>query len=127
MLLVRTTIGPSQIHGIGLFAAEPIVEGQRVWEFNSAIDRVVGHDELEALPQVAQEFVLRHAFLDEDRLGMILCGDHAIYFNHAENPNTVALEHGNVATRNIAVGEEITENYRVFGRGCCNIFLFETH
>lgn len=34
MLLVETYIGPSDIHGIGLFAAKKIKKGTSIWEYN---------------------------------------------------------------------------------------------
>jgi len=123
MLLVKTFIGPSRIHGVGLFAAEPIAAGRRIWEFNPAIDREISVAELDMLPPIAKQFVLAHAFVDE--VGrMILSADNAIYFNHSEDANNTAVAGANVAARAIMDCEELTEDYRQFGRGACNEFLF---
>jgi hypothetical protein len=37
MLLVKTTIAPSPIHGIGLFADQFIPQGTRIWEFTTLL------------------------------------------------------------------------------------------
>src|SRR2546429_2115830 len=38
MFLVKTRIGPSKIHGIGVFAEERIPKGQMIWVFDARID-----------------------------------------------------------------------------------------
>jgi SET domain-containing protein len=124
MLLVRTTVGPSEVHGLGLFAAEPIITGQRVWEFNPSIDREISLAEIERLPAVAREWVLLHSYADHGGR-LILSADSGIYFNHSDDPNTEDRPGGAIALRNIAIGEEMTKDYRRLGRGGCNAFLFE--
>jgi hypothetical protein len=39
MLLVKTYLSASPIHGIGLFAAEPIAKGTVIWCFDERVDR----------------------------------------------------------------------------------------
>ncbi len=38
MLLVKTYIGMSEIHGLGVFAAEAIADGAVVWRHNPMFD-----------------------------------------------------------------------------------------
>jgi len=38
MLLVRTRLNPSKIHGLGCFAAERISRGTVVWTLDESID-----------------------------------------------------------------------------------------
>ncbi len=38
MLLIKTKLDLSKIHGIGLFAGEDIPKGTIIWRFNSLID-----------------------------------------------------------------------------------------
>ena len=54
MLLVRTRLGPSTIHGIGVFADEDIPRGTIVWSFNPLIDKALTDEEIEGLPALAQ-------------------------------------------------------------------------
>ena len=39
MLVVKTYINKSKIHGFGLFAGENIKKGTVIWKFNPVIDR----------------------------------------------------------------------------------------
>lgn len=124
MLLVRTFIRSSLVHGLGLFAAEPIVEGQRIWKFDLLIDRVLDPREIELQPKDVREFVHAHAFVDWYG-NVVLSADQAIYMNHgADGANVLADGIGSYAARPIEAGEELLEDYRQFGRGYCNEFLF---
>jgi hypothetical protein len=40
MLLVRTTLRPSGVHGLGLFADEFIPKGFVIWRFDGHVDSV---------------------------------------------------------------------------------------
>jgi hypothetical protein len=124
MLLVRTYIAPSRVHGLGLFAAEPIARDRRIWAFNPVVDHVIDPDSVRSLPAHVQEFVRTHSFVDwQDQV--VLSADHAIYMNHGgELANIDADDEGSYAARAIAEGEELLEDYRQFGRGYCNEFLF---
>src|SRR3546814_18826761 len=62
MLLVKTYVAPSRIHGLGLFAAERIPRGARIWEFNPVMDRFVSREEFESLPPAAREFLRVYAY-----------------------------------------------------------------
>ena len=42
MLLVKTRLGKSRIHGLGVFAAQPIRKGQPVWRFVEGFVRPFG-------------------------------------------------------------------------------------
>lgn len=45
---------------------------------------------------------------------LVLCCDNERFVNHSENPNSITVGDTSIAARDIAVGEEITENYRDF-------------
>lgn len=119
MLLVRVTVGPSAIHGLGVFAAEPIAAGTVVWRFTPGFDLEVEPAVVESQPPVPRERLLHYGFVDE-RLGRyVLCCDDARFLNHAPNPTLVqdlsSERHGvDRAARDIAVGEELTVDYGTF-------------
>jgi uncharacterized protein len=116
MLMVRTRVGPSPIHGIGVFAAEPIRAGQAVWTFAPGLDLVIPLAQIPTLPAAFQAYLTTYAYLSNDVAdGMVLSCDHAKFLNHSETPNTVIAPLVTHARHNICEGEEITCDYRA----CC--------
>jgi len=57
MLLVKTKLGPSKIHGIGLFVDEFIPKGTIVWKFVPGFDLKFTKEEVEKFPGLAKDFV----------------------------------------------------------------------
>lgn len=117
MLLVKTALAPSPIHGSGLFAGEPIVSGTDVWRFQEGFDLEKTPAEVAALPAVAQDWFKRYGYLDHHLDQYILSFDDARFMNHSEDPNVRPdyKRHRSavgVAVRDIARGEEMTINYR---------------
>ena len=97
MLMVRTELRPSGIHGIGVFLAEPVRAGQTIWRFDSRIDRVFSDQELAELPDLMQDFLRTYSTLDAERRLWLLCGDNGRHFNHSDRPNTRSLGQGATA------------------------------
>ena len=115
MLIVRTELKPSGIHGIGVFLTEPVRAGQLVWRFDSRIDRVFSDAELAEFPHVVQDFLRTYSTLDAERKLWVLCGDNGRHFNHSDNPNTLSLGIAfgdDVAAIDLAAGTELTSDYR---------------
>lgn len=112
MLLVKTIVQPSAIAGLGLFAAEPITAGQVWWRFDPRIDRAFTQDEYAQFPLHTQEWLKTYAYLQYGH--WVLCSDQAMFVNHSEAPNSVTAGDESIALRDIAIGEEIVENYREF-------------
>jgi SET domain-containing protein len=114
MLLVDTYIGPSDIHDIGLFAAERIKKGTPVWEYNQNTSQVFWKKQFlsvccgPSLPAIL-EFI-DHSYIKEGNVYYL--NDRTKFINHSVDPNiafkTSKLE---IAIKNIGKGEEITENY----------------
>lgn len=119
MLLVRTRLGPSKIHGLGLFAAERIAEGRPVWRY------VPGFDVLLTTAFAAEncrpEFIARYTEECPLTRRLLLCADDARFINHSELPNVstkVPLFDPDLideAVRDIEAGEELTMDYRLGG------------
>jgi SET domain-containing protein len=116
MMLIKTRVAPSAIHGLGLFAVEPVARGTPVWRFQPGFDQSFPPGQFAALPPQAGEHARWFGFVSAANGHWILSGDHACFMNHSVNPNTGAPAGATppvttVALRDIAAGEEITCNY----------------
>ena len=120
VLLIRTSIGKSEIDGVGLFADEDIKKGTIIWRYEPPIDQEYTLEEINKLSPVLQEFMAKYAYLHGRTGKYILCGDNARFTNHSDTPNMLAhypenLEEGiDIAARDIRRGEELTCDYNSF-------------
>ena len=116
MLLIPTRIGPSSIHGIGLFSVVDIPKGTVIWRWDPSLDQEIPWDIAQKWPQTAQKFLQTYAYRNLDNKTWMLCGDAARHMNHSFTPNI----HGNgpyaegPAIQDIRAGEELTIDYRGF-------------
>ena len=114
MLLVKTYIAVSSVHGVGLFAAEPIPKATVIWRFDERIDRRFTKKEREDLPELTRTFLARFSYPETPGSDVyLLDGDHARFMNHSDVPNT-DCETDTIALRDIAAGEELLCNYNQF-------------
>jgi SET domain-containing protein len=116
MLLVPVRLGPSPIHGLGVFAVEPIPAGTVVWRFTPGFDLDLDPAILDAQPPHFRAVMLHYGYLDPRLSRFVLCSDDARFINHSDTPNLrtdlSAEPHGvDVAARDIAAGEELTIDY----------------
>ena len=115
MFVIRTRVGPSLIHGTGVFACEQVAAGSVVWRFQPPFDQVLPEEEVRALPESCRDFLETYAYRSVDLGGqLVLSGDHARFLNHSEDPNTEAQQFASMARRLITPGDEITCDYRAF-------------
>ena len=121
MMLVRTKLGLSSIHGIGLFADQDIPKGTPVWEFTPGFDQEIPREQFEKIPEAARNDFLKYSYTSKKNGGYyILCCDDGRFFNHSEEPNVTSMPSGtgsediDVAARDIKKGEELTCDYRSF-------------
>ena len=115
MILVRNYVGASSIHGVGIFAAEPVPAGTEVWRYHPQFDIVVMRHHLDQLPASTQEFLKMYAYPSELVGGnLLLDGDNGRFMNHSATPNTSNEGWVSFATRDIAAGEEMTCDYGEF-------------
>jgi hypothetical protein len=111
MLRVKAYIAPSGIHGIGLFAGEPIKKGSVVWGFDPPVDQRFSPQDVKGMSPEMKTFLSRYAY--SDRGTLVLCGDHARFMNHSPEPtcgNDPSRQY-TLALRDIAQGEELTDDY----------------
>ena len=123
MLLVKTKVAPSPVHGLGLFADQFIAKGARIWEYNEAVDSRFDASRLVGIAEHEQDDLLKHTYLNPRSGLYVVCGDDARYMNHADEPNTEDIGYDDglvngegvtIAARDIQPGEEILSNYRAF-------------
>lgn len=118
MLLVKTCVRQSPLHGLGLFAEEDIPAGTILWRFEPLLDRLIREAELDTLPEEVARFIDIYSEHFPDLGVLVLSGDNDRYTNHSDSPNTeVILPNGPEArvraVRDILAGEEITCDYTV--------------
>jgi len=120
MLTVRATVKPSKIEGVGLFADERIPKGTVTWKFNPRFDIFFNPEEVEQMPQVPRDLIVRYAYLSTTTGKYVYSIDDSRFANHSihNNIDVVAfpgeLEIRALANRDIEVGEELLENYRSY-------------
>ena len=124
MLLVKTKIAPSQIHGIGLFADQFIAEGAITWKMMPPFDLKVSQKDLLKLSDPAKEIFFMYSYYSLYSKKYVLCFDNDRFINHSDDPNIVegevlvgGEEAVSVAGRDIFPGEEMTCDYRLFDIG----------
>ena len=118
MLLVRTSVRQSPIHGLGVFAEEDIPEGAILWRFEPFLDKVIAEEELGQMPDHLVDFIEIYSEYFPELGVLVLSGDNDRFTNHSDDPNTeVVLPNGPEAhvraRRAIGAGEEITCDYNV--------------
>jgi len=119
MMLIPSRVGPSAIHGLGLFAVSPVREGTPVWRFQTGFDQVFTEEEFAALPPLARGYLRHFAFRAAREDSWVLSGDDSRFMNHDAQPNTGTPPDApapvtTVALRDIAAGEELTCDYFAF-------------
>ena len=119
MMLLQTRVGPSSIHGLGLFAAAAAPRGTPIWRFEPGFDRIFTSAQMAAFPEGVREHLRWFGFFSRDDGSATLSGDHSCFMNHSPTPNTGAPPDAvspvtTVALRDIAAGEELTCDYFAF-------------
>src|SRR4030095_5134004 len=90
MILIKTRVATSGIHGMGLFAAEPVPAGTPVWRFQPGFDHDFSPEQFAELPPPARAHARWFCFVSAQNGHVILSGDHACFINHSLKANTGA-------------------------------------
>lgn len=115
MFRIPTYVRTSELDGVGVFAAEPIPAGTRIWEFTEGVDLRMPPEMVEAIPEPLQTRIRKYCYLEEDSGQYVLCGDNAKFMNHSFEPNCDDSSGAyTMALRDIEAGEELTCDYRLF-------------
>lgn len=117
MMMVPVTIGKSDIHGLGVFAIDPIRKGSVVWQYEPGIDRPISEYSIKYGEQRIADFVRTRGYVNSRNPKVwILPGDEAQFWNfpprgklaNTELGGTLDGEHIILAARDIAANEELT-------------------
>jgi hypothetical protein len=109
--------------GLGVFATRPIPRGTIIWVLDR-LDQVVPCTQVERFGQAYEALLERYAFRNAEG-AWILCWDFARLVNHSCDANSLSTGWDfDVAVRDIAAGEEITNDYASLNldapfRCCC--------
>lgn len=120
MLLIKTKIKESGIHGIGLFADQFIPKGTEIWKFTPGFDQKFTREQILNFPDLLQIYIYKYCWRSKKSKLYCFSADNGKYFNHSENPNVLSEYRDNeeevvtVAIKDIDTGEEILDNYNSF-------------
>jgi len=108
--------------GYGVFASQPIPMGTLVF-VQDPLDIVITPEQYQCLDDASRQAAEKYSYIDA-RGQRILSWDTAKYVNHSCSPNTMSTGWGfEIAIRDIAAGEEITDEYSLFNleweMDCC--------
>jgi SET domain-containing protein len=121
MLLVKTYLDRSPIHGLGVYAAERIRKGTKIWRFVEGFDRCYTPKQFARLPKQARDYLKSYAYRVDGEILFTVDNDH--YINHSDEPNTYLHNGYAIAKVDIPKGREITNDYREFDPALCASFL----
>lgn len=108
MLLVKTKLGVSNIHGIGLFADEFIRQGTIIFKEDNFTKKLT-KEEFEFLPPIQRNFIKTYSYFRDNYYRISLDNDR--FMNHSDTPNTIDIDDITIANYDINIGDEITCNY----------------
>ncbi len=120
MILIPHYVASSAISGAGLFAAVDIQPGEKIYQLDYRFLLVLCDAEIAAMPPAARAATAKYSYRGRgaDRLqgAVYYCADDSRFMNHADDPNTSALDNGEVyvAARFIPANTEITCDYSEF-------------
>lgn len=111
MVLVKTYLGPSPIHGLGVFADEFVPQGTKIWQLTPGLDLEWCYLDFISLPLAAREYILHWGYKDPESQMYRLSFDNDRFMNWSLTPNVVGNSNETFAARDIDKGEELTYPY----------------
>lgn len=115
MLMIKTYLAPSEIHGIGLFAGEDVAKEHVIWKFNPLLDHILTKRKLlnfcKDIPKIGLDHIFCSTYKRNGKYFYIT--DNARFINHSEeNYNVIMIDdYTEIARTEIAKDEELLENY----------------
>ena len=122
--LVDVEFRKSSIHGMGIFVRQAISAGTRLWEYDETM-RSCDEAAFERLTPRERRFALHGGYLHKPSDTFLWYTDGMQFMNHRRSPDANAGlgrwpnldEDHTTALRDIAVGEELTEDYTFWSDG----------
>ncbi|MDP3880840.1 MAG: SET domain-containing protein [bacterium] len=115
MIKVKTHLGASKKHGIGLFADQDIPKGTVTWVYHPKFDTAFSQEDVDAMSEAAKQQFLHYAYWDHERQHYVLCYDDQRFINHcSKDTNIESTPDRDVAMRDIKKGEELLCDYKGF-------------
>ncbi len=115
MILIKHSVKPSSIGGLGLFAAQKIEKDDIIWKNNTDSEWIITEMEKNKLSAYMQNVFEYHGYFDKIQLKWKLPLDNARYMNHSSTPNTYIDSEGNSrASFEIDIDQEMTCDYNLF-------------
>ena len=115
---VYTRIQPSSRHGVGVFAIRPITSGTKIFEIDDSEIIWLDKRSIDELAPVLHKLFDDFCIVKNGRLGCprnFNAMTPSWYLNHSGTPNVACDERFDFfAGRDIAVGEELTIDYRTY-------------
>jgi hypothetical protein len=116
MMMIPVEIKKSEIHGLGIFALQPIRKGQLLWGFTPGLDRSVSEYAVEFAEPRKRAFIMERGYLNAKNSHWVICVDEAQFWNFPANGALANCILGDVldgenliiAACDIAAGEELT-------------------
>ena len=115
MLVKKTYISKSKIPnaGLGLFAGEKILKGEKVWVNHPCSEKVYQPDEWDALPKEFKNSIEMYVYKSDGLYRINI--DNSRHFNHSVTSSVIMDDDGNnVAVSDLCIGDEITCDYSLF-------------
>ncbi len=120
MMLVKTKVGKSPIHGLGVFADEFIPRGTLIFRFVEPLDKRFNKEEVLSFPKEIQIYLSKYSWVSTKSGLVCVPFDNNKYINHSTAPNVISEykdgepEVVSYAICDINPGEELTEDYAKF-------------
>src|SRR5262245_65732568 len=97
MLLVKTYLDKSAIHGLGVFAGQVIRKGTKVWRFVEGFDRAYRPTEFAKLPKPARHSIWNYGHRGDGQRPLTSHPDHRQ--NHPESGKTPSRQGAHLLRR----------------------------
>ena len=115
--MIPVTVGKSAIHGLGIFAIDPIRKGTVVWQFETGIDREFSNYSVNYGEKRVRRFIQARGYINPQSPNMwIVPVDEGQFWNfpprgeaaNCELGGLIDGEHLILAARDIEANEELT-------------------
>lgn len=118
MMHIKYKLDISNIHGIGLFAAEDLKVGQLIYTASPMLDVNITQEQFDSLSENERSEIMWWGFRIPETGIWHVDFDVTKFINHSSVPTVTQDKDRSdaylVATRAVKVGEELTQDYREF-------------